>query len=187
MASRRRSSTSCWSFTALFPDAPRQDSGQEELPIEGLTPRIPAHGNAIRKAYLCHSKIRHMPLGATVLFYQSSGGNEKKQSAVNRPHFMTEKAIAAAGVAESILRPTSPAETALLTFKRTVFSQQEVAELHEGRESILTLLFRHDRFLDPAWSLEELMKNCILRGAPQSIMQIKDRKAIEWVEKNLNV
>lgn len=163
-------------FLSLFPDMPSEDWHQEQ-PLFALPS---PHGNAIRKAYLCNSRIKSIPPGATLLFYQS-GGSRNTNAARN-----SERAVVAIGVAESSHRSNNPEETARLAFKRTVFSKIEVDQLHEKGE-VLTILFRHDRFPESPWTLDELIQNEVLKSWPQSVSRITTPKGIAWVANKLVV
>lgn len=167
-------------FESLFPDAPLEE-WDGMLPIENTNQPLTAHGNAIRKAYLCHAKVKSIPPGSTLLFYHSSrkknGPSQSKAS---------EQAIVAVGVAEKTYRTSNPSETARLTLKRTVFSQEELENLHRQEKPVLTILFRHDRFPSTPWKLAELTENKVLRSWPQSIMQVSNLEGIAWVEEKLS-
>ncbi|MER7798415.1 hypothetical protein [Microbacterium sp. NPDC096154] len=77
-------------YEDLFPDATYVSPSRTVLPGTFTSPK--AHGNAIRKAYLCHSPTKRIPPGATLLFYRSQG---------NVPG---DGAVVAVGVAERSLR-----------------------------------------------------------------------------------
>lgn len=160
-------------FEDLFPDATATGAfGSVMLADTFSTPK--AHGNAIRKAYLCRSPTSNIPVGSTILFYRSQGSTQGNG------------AVVAVGVAERSLRSGNPMETIEVSFKRTVYSSDEVAELHKDGRPVLTVLFRHDRFLEPPWSLHELVANKVLTKWPQSIVRVKDPEGVTWVEDRLN-
>ena len=142
------------------------------LPGTFTTPK--AHGNAIRKAYLCHSPTKQIPAGSTLLFYRSQGGRRG------------DGAVVAVGVAERSHRSADPRETIELSFKRTVYSAADVAELHKDDKAVLTILFRHDRFTEPPWPISELVSHKVVATWPQSIVRIKNEGGIAWVEAQLN-
>lgn len=159
-------------YEDLFPDAEIHGlSGS--VPLAGTDPEPRPHGNAIRKAYLCRSQTRSIPPGATLLFYRSQGG------------VRGDSAVVAVGVAERSHKAGDPLETVSLSFKRTVYSESDVASLHEDGKEVLTILFRHDRFLDSPWPLALLRSHSVLSGAPQSITRVSKQKGIAWVEDQL--
>lgn len=159
-------------YEDLFPDATVLGaSGKAVMP--GTFASSKAHGNAIRKAYICRSPTQSIPEGATLLFYRSQGGQRG------------DGAVVAVGVAELSRRSEDPVETIELSFKRTVYSATDVAGLHQDGKAVLTILFRHDRFLVPPWPLAELMSHSLVRSWPQSIVRVKSREAILWVEEML--
>lgn len=160
-------------YEDLFPDATAiGTSGSMMLADTFTTPK--AHGNAIRKAYLCRSPTNEVPAGATLLFYRSQG----KRSG--------DGAVVAVGVAERSHRSSNPMETIELSFKRTVYSSTEVAAMHQDNKGVLTILFRHDRFVVPPWSLAELVSNSVVNTWPQSIVRVRNQKGLEWVENQLD-
>lgn len=78
-------------YEDLFPDAEvLGPSGA--IPLDWTNPEPKAHGNAIRKAYLCRRPTKHIPVGATLLFYRSQGG------------ICGDGAIVAVGVADGVKR-----------------------------------------------------------------------------------
>lgn len=161
-------------YEDLFPDADfLGPSGQ--VPLFGTNPDPKAHGNAIRKAYLCRSPTKDIPQGATLLFYRSQGGVKG------------DGAVVAVGVAERSLRTGNPIETIELSFKRTVYSESDVAELHKRGREVLTILFRHDRFIVPPWPVRELTAHSVLKSHPQSVTRVKSPEGVAWVERQLNV
>lgn len=159
-------------YEDLFPDATFMGPSITVLPGTFTTPK--AHGNAIRKAYLCHSPTKQIPAGSTLLFYRSQGGRRG------------DGAVVAVGVAERSHRSADPRETIELSFKRTVYSAADVAELHKDDKAVLTILFRHDRFTEPPWPISELVSHKVVTTWPQSIVRIKNEGGIAWVEAQLN-
>lgn len=157
----------------LFPDATVIGaSGAMMLADTFVTPK--AHGNAIRKAYLCRSPTKEIPPGSTLLFYRSQGG------------IRGDGAIVAVGVAERSHRSEDPMETIELSFKRTVYSAADVARMHHDGKAVLTILFRHDRFVEPTWTLPELTANRVVKSWPQSVVRVQEQEGIAWVQQQLN-
>ncbi|MCS5732495.1 PIN domain-containing protein [Herbiconiux daphne] len=164
--------TPSW-YVDLFPDATVVGaSGSMMLADTFSSPK--AHGNAIRKAYLCHSPTKNIPAGSTLLFYRSQGG------------VRGDGAVVAVGVAEKSQRSSDPIETIELSFKRTVYSASDVAGLHRGGRDVLTILFRHDRFIVPPWPLRELVSNRVVTTWPQSIVRVRNEEGAAWVEQQLS-
>lgn len=161
-------------FRNLFPDAPFYDP-PGATPLHGILVPSEPHGNAIKKAYLCQSNIGSIPAGSTLLFYQSQNNNSTGDGAV-----------AAIGVAEQSYRTNNLKETMRVAFKRTVFSEKDVKEMHGSGRSVLTILFRHDRFTSQPWKRSELQAHRVIKSWPQSVTRVKEEEAIEWIEQNLN-
>ncbi|PPG79665.1 N-acetyltransferase [Rathayibacter sp. AY1B4] len=159
-------------YDDLFPDATVVGTmGATMLADTFLTPK--AHGNAIRKAYLCRSPTKEIPPGSTLLFYRSQGGVRGDGS------------IVAVGVAERSHRSADPIATIELSFKRTVYSAAEVAAMHQDGRAVLTILFRQDRFIEQPWSLTELVERRVVTSWPQSVVRVKDKEGIAWVQQQL--
>ena len=144
----------------LFPDHPLEPPTLFPLSDEPF-------GNALRKAYLSQSQIAPLPRGATILFYRS----------------MDQQAVTAVGVVEDTMRSDDATGIAEFAGQRTVYSYNEIEEL--ARQEVLTILFRQDRLLDKPWPLDDLIGARILNAAPQSITQIHDKEAIEWINRQL--
>ena len=160
-------------YDDLFPDATAIGAtGATMLADTFTTPK--AHGNAIRKAYLCRSPTKEIPAGSTLLFYRSQGG------------VSGDGAVVAVGVAERSHRSDDPIETIELSFKRTVYSASDVAGMHQDGKAVLTILFRHDRFIEPPWSLTELVERKVVTSWPQSVVRVRDLGGIEWVQSQLS-
>ena len=160
-------------YEDLFPDAEvLGPSGA--VPLFGSDPEPKAHGNAIRKAYLCRSPTNEIPEGSTLLFYRSQG------------QVRGDGAIVAVGVAEESLKTDDPLETISRSFKRTVYSEADVAALHQNGTPVLTILFRHDRFIDPPWPVGLLRAHSVVKSWPQSVTRVKNQEGIAWVEEQLN-
>ena len=81
------------------------------------------------------------------------------------------------------MRSDDATEIAEFAGQRTVYSYSEIEEL--ARQEVLTILFRQDRLLDTPWPLDDLIGARILNAAPQSITQIHDKEAIEWIIRQL--
>lgn len=142
----------------LFPEAEQQLS---------LTNESHPFGNSIRKAYLCHSKLKSVEPGSVILFYRSQD----------------TKAVTVVGVAEEKVTSQDPAAIARFVGRRTVYSYDDIRRMAD-RGPILAVLFRLARVLTNPWSLDLLKRSGTLKGAPQSIVKIpEDRK--EWIIQQL--
>lgn len=155
----------------LFPDAFAVDSAGTTTLGAG-TAGTP-FGNAIRKAYLCHSKTKAIPPGSTVLFYRSTGSR-------------AASAVIGVGVVESTMRSRSPDRLLSFVGRRTVYSAEDVAALCDrGNREVLAILFRQDRYIRQPWSLSELERQHVLSGPPQSVVRVSDSRGEAWVNSRL--
>jgi len=145
---------------SLFPVA------DEQLP---LVPGSTDHGNAIRKAYLCHSPCRQLRPGDTLLFL--------------RTHL--NQLIRAIGVVEETLVSSDPVKILEFTGRRTVYSPNEVAAMC-AHGAVLAIRFRLDRVLDTPITAAELRIRQVVRRSPQSVMQIRDGEATRWLQTRLD-
>jgi hypothetical protein len=154
----------------LFPDAPTAHELTRQLPLPGLARTTHPWGNALRKAYLCSSPSNQLARGDALLFYRSGEG-----------HFVT-----AVGVVEHTLRSSDPNEILSIVGGRTVYSPGEVAQMCRGVRDVLVILFRQDRFINPAWGLSDLQLAGVVNRWPQSITQVHTEGA-QWVHRNLEL
>ncbi len=143
----------------LFPEAEAQVQ---------LFPRSDPFGNGLRKAYLCHSSVRHLSEGTTALFYRSQDSS----------------CITALGVTEEILVSDSAEMISRFVGKRTVYSFEEIRKMCERQT--LAILFRQARILSEPVRLPELLDNGILRAAPQSITFLAP-EAVPWITSRLQM
>lgn len=144
----------------LFPEMEEQGSllaGQE------------AFGNTIKKAYLCHAPLRTVEPGATLLFYRS----EDRQ------------AITCWGVVETAVRSSEPDELCGFVLPRTVYTEGDIDAMCR-RGSVLAIMFRQCLMpIRPSIGLEELTRAGVLKGAPQTIVRIKEDSK-EWIAQRLS-
>lgn len=116
-------------------------------------------GNTMKKAYLCHAKIKTMKQGDIVIFYRSQDKQE----------------ILTLGVIESVHQGMfTPEEVVKLVGKRTVYSREEIDEM--SLKQLTIILFRHHFHFKNPLSLNDLKKLRVLAGPPQSIMEIDQEK-----------
>ncbi|MDO9408588.1 GNAT family N-acetyltransferase [Patulibacter sp.] len=145
--------------TTLFPDAP----GQQQT-LSG--PR--AHGNALRKAYLCRANVRTARPGDTLLFYRSRD----------------EQGLTAVGVLEQTMVSTDAEAIQQFVGSRTVYSEDEVRSM-TADGPVLAMLFRQDRFLAPFRSIRELRQNGVVKGQPQTVVHVRP-EGMSWVKQVLS-
>jgi len=145
----------------LFPDYPKR----KQMAITDFTEvtRITIPGNAIDKMYLCHSKITRINPGDIILFYRSED----------------QKQLTTLGVVEVTIRSKSPQKIIEFAGERTVYSVNEINEM--SKKPTLCVRFRTHFYLKNPIQIEELIKQKIIIGAPQSIMEIPHEKFL-WVK-----
>jgi hypothetical protein len=143
----------------LFPDA------EPQLGL-GLDDVDRPYGNALRKAYLSHSRIQPMPPGSTLLFYRSGDA----------------KAITCVGVLETARREAEVQAIAQLVGNRTVYSLEQIAEL--ARKPVLAMLFRQDRLLRKPITLAEAVRSQLLLAWPQSIGAVR-AEGFDWMTRRI--
>ena len=141
---------------SLFPVADEQLS---------LMPGLTDHGNAIRKAYLCHSPSRQLEPGDVLLFY--------------RTH--QDQQVRAVGVVEQTLVSSDPARILEFTGRRTVYTPVEVDRMCR-KGQVLAIRFRLDRVLDTPLDMDKLTDHAVMRRSPQSIMRVQDPGATQWLQ-----
>jgi L-amino acid N-acyltransferase YncA len=150
----------------LFPDH-REFSDGIQLTLPGTESPTQPYGNAISKAYLSSSTIRRIEPGATLLFYRSRDLG----------------AVTTVGVAERTLISMNADEIVAFVGSRTVYSMEQIVRrVAKGR--VLSILFRHDRFLDQPISRREMMENELLQGTPQAICGVRP-EGFEWLNNRL--
>ena len=113
-------------------------------------------GNTIKKAYLCHSKIRKIKQGDIVLFYRSHD----------------RKSIQCMGIVENVFFADSTDDVFSVIAKRTVYSYAELQEITSKKT--LVILFRFIA-LEKEISSKDIQESGI-KGYIQSIRQITDEQ-----------
>jgi GNAT superfamily N-acetyltransferase len=145
----------------LFPEG--------RIQLELLTANA-ACGNDLRKAYLSNANTQQLNRGDLILFYRSTD----------------ERAVRFIAVVEDTLRTSDAAEIVRFVGTRTVYTADEIEELTAGgRKSVLAVLIRQSRHLNPSWSVSNLIASGVIVRAPQSIQSIPDAGA-KWVRTTLN-
>lgn len=149
----------------LFPDADPEETPQQlELGLPGVPARGPRpFGNALRKAYLCHTPNRRLIGGSTVLFYRS----------------WDQQAITCVGVVEDTLISSDATRVAAFVGQRTVYSLQEIEATCQERE-VVAIRFRQDRFLLEPIRRPEMVSEGIARRSPQSVQHVPS-EVIPWL------
>lgn len=166
-------------YLGLFPDSPAFGAFGATTLGAGAAPATP-FGNAIRKAYLCHSPTKSIPEGSTLLFYRSA-------DKAGRGHSRGVGALQAVGVAERSLRTSSSERILSFVGRRTVYSAEDVGDMCKGGRDVLAVLFRHDHYLpsDTPLTLDELIAASVLNGAPQSVVEVRSTKGLAWLNQQL--
>lgn len=142
----------------LFVDYPKRQLSLDEL-SEFIT-----EGNTIKKAYICHSRIRRIKSGDILLFYRSRDRKE----------------LTSLGAVEKVFpKLQDPDKIIKLVGKRTVYSLDDICEIAK-KPTIVILFIWHFHLVNPL-KLRYLKKIHILKEAPQSITQISNEKYL-WVK-----
>jgi len=138
----------------LFPEAQKQRSifSPESM------------GNAIKRAYLCHARIKNLEAGDIILFYRSRD----------------VMAITSLGVIESVHDLDDLDRIVPLVSKRTVYSFEDLTNMAAKRTKVI--LFRLAIHLNQSVSYEWLTKEGVINGQIQSIRQIDDTSFQRIVE-----
>lgn len=112
-------------------------------------------GNAIKLAYICHAKTKQIEPGDILLLYRSQDF----------------RAITTIGIAEHISDHSNSFDVARIVKRRTAYGMLEIEKLVE-ESSVKVILFRSITHLPAPIKLSYLLKNGVIRQAPQSIMKI---------------
>nr|WP_242050337.1 GNAT family N-acetyltransferase [Oculatella sp. FACHB-28] len=153
----------------LIPIVPRYHQillPEAEAQLEFLPGQHP-FGNGIRKAYLCHAKIRQISSGDVVFFYRSG-----KYSG-----------ITTCGVVENVIVSDNSDEIARSVGKRTVYTYPEIESLC-NRGKVLVILFRLSFSTTEPILLKKLLEERIIKKAPQSIISLSSESAI-WLKEQI--
>lgn len=120
-------------------------------------------GNTIRKVYLCRAQARHLEPGDILLFYLSQ---DKWLEA--------SQSITTVGIVEQWRECTTVEDLVLMTARRSVFSQDELAALQKVRTSPIKVIdFLLAGHLTTPVTLGRLLKDGIFNGRPpQSIAEL---------------
>lgn len=114
-------------------------------------------GNTIKKAYICHSKIKSIRPGDIICFYLSG-----------------RKMVTSIGIIEQVQTNLQNLDyILLLVAKRTVYSKKELEYLVE--KPCTVILFIHSWHLANTISLKILQEKKMLKTAPRSIISISEK------------
>lgn len=121
-------------------------------------------GNTIKKAYLCHSKIKTIRKGDIILFYRSKD----------------RKSIQCMGIVEDVLFSENINEVFPTIAKRTVYSYSDLLKILEKKT--LVILFRYIA-LDKEISYQQIAKAKV-EGYIQSIRKIDNQQYSALIHEN---
>ncbi len=144
----------------LFPEAEPQLS---------LLNDTEAHGNGIRKAYLCRANTRRIEPGNLLYFYRSASST-----------------LTVVGVAEDVNVLSDPAGIVRAAGKRTLYTYQQIEEMVVGEREVLVIGLRQARVLRPPVEYAELFGGGVLRGRPRSVMSIGE-EAARWLAQRVGL
>jgi ribosomal protein S18 acetylase RimI-like enzyme len=145
----------------LFPETPQQQMN--------LLAGHEAHGNGLRKAYLCRSNTRSIRRGDLLYFYRSQ----------------QDQGITAVGVVEGVNSLSDPTAIVRAVGNRTLYSFEEVAEMtQDGDKEVLAISFRQAKILTSPVSTHLLMQNGVLLAPPQNTQLIPHGGA-EWIARRV--
>jgi hypothetical protein len=151
----------------LFPEAEWQVRGPQ-LSFELAEPDVDhPFGNAIRKAYLCHSPSNQLVPGSTIVFYRSQD----------------LRALTVVGVVEQAARLGNADEITRLVGNRTVYSLKQIEEM-AAQGPVLVILFRQDRVLPEPIPLAECTQRQLLSRSPMSVTAVH-RSGFEWLSSKI--
>lgn len=140
----------------LFPDIQQQPS----LFLEGTA------GNAIKQAYLCHSRVGGISTGDLVLFYRSRD----------------QRAITSVGIVEETVDSTDRDQILEMVSKRTVYSSSDITAM--ARHTTKVILFRLAIHLQKAVDYGWMKQAGVVKGQIQTIRRINhesfQRIADKW-------
>lgn len=125
-------------------------------------------GNSIKKAYLCHSRIKNIKPGDNILIYRSED----------------IRGITAIGAVEDTLKSSNPDEIARHVGSRTVYSYDDIVDFCQ--KPTLAIRFRYVKNMNQPVQFKDLQQQGVLKGAPQSIMKLSQEGAL-WIKTKLNM
>ncbi|MBC7092068.1 MAG: hypothetical protein H5T50_09220 [Nitrososphaeria archaeon] len=130
---------------------------QSEIPE--FTGDLIIEGNTIKKAYLCHSKVKNINPGDIIIFYRSKD----------------LKALTSLGTVEKAYYEQNNINKIMqLIEKRTVYTIKEVEKM--SKKPLTIILFNFHFHLSNPINLETMRKMRILSTAPRTIYKISHKK-----------
>ena len=119
-------------------------------------------GNTIKKAYLCHSRIKKISCGDILLFYRSRD----------------ERALTSLGVVEEVHHDVRDSNEVLrYVGKRTVYNNQEIQDMVKKPTKVI--IFKWHFHMSPPLKFKYLQQSKILSTPPQSIREIPHNKYLQ--------
>ncbi|MCM2465425.1 PIN domain-containing protein [Methanoculleus oceani] len=133
--------------------------------FKGRQTKLPEHsgmfiieGNTIKKAYLSHTKNKHIATGDLIFFYRSRD----------------LRMVTSVGVIETVHTDlTTPDDIIKIVGKRTVYSRDDIERM---KKPLTVIMFRHHFHVKSPVPYKALKELGILTFAPQSITYINDSK-----------
>lgn len=138
-----------------------------ETMVDSLFPEIyyeDSYANAIRKAYICNSNTNQLSEGSILFFYKTH----------------SDSSIFVCGIVEKVLKTSSPDEILSMIGKRTVYKRQEIEEKCKNGNTCLAILFRQTINFNRKININDLIKQKLINGIPQSITQLSE-EAKKWI------
>lgn len=127
-----------------------------------------AHGNGIKKAYLCRSNTTLLNRGDLLYFYRS----------------VREQGITTAAVVEEVHSLSDPHDIVRAVGKRTLYSLPEITDIAKRAEGanrkVLAINFRQAKVLPIRIGLARLIEHGVVASAPQTTISIPQEGA-EWI------
>ena len=131
---------------------------KERVSLFEMAGEMIVEGNTIKKAYLCHSRLKRLSAGSVLLFYRSQ----------------TKQAVTALGVVEAVFQGLNDADTIMKAIdRRTVYGRAEIVDMMKKPTTVL--LFTWHFYLPRPVTLGALLQESVLRRAPQSITEISHK------------
>jgi len=115
-------------------------------------------GNTIKKAYLCHSRIKKLSKGDVLLFYRSRDKHE----------------VTSVGTVEDVHDSRRPERIMEQVRGRTVYTAQEIRRMVEKPTLVVSFIW-HCHLSKPL-PLKVLVEEKIVRAAPMTITQLSETK-----------
>jgi hypothetical protein len=121
-------------------------------------------GNAIRKAYLCHSQLRSLQPGDVLAFYRSTD----------------TQGIRTLGVVENWIASSDPTKIQQFVAGRTVYSMASIQSMTGEHREVLAIRFRQVLHEFTEIPFDDLKAAKVLAGPPQSIVRAR-AEGLPWL------